>query len=402
MKVLEQIPISPAPNSVSDKSVLLTFLDMFWYWVPPVQRLFFYQYPHPTTHFLNTHLPNIKHSLSLSLQLFYPLAGQLSLSLQTGNQEIRYINGDSVPLTIAESNADFHRLTLNLARNVTEFHHLVPHLPTYDIEKTPILALQVTIFPNSGICIGMSIHHGAADGSTSTHFMKSWASIFKVGGDLSHQNSQEGQMEKKNKDVDIVLATFVLTRVDLEKLRQWVMARVEPNWKPYYSSFVLTCVYVWICLLKVGKVVGDKRVNFIFAMDFRARLDPPLPSTYVGNCIGICFAEANARDFGGENGLVVGSEVIRRAIRETEDGVLKGAEHWARKYLSLLGESLVMVAGSPKFRMYEIDFGWGRPKKVEVISIENAVSLAESRDKEGGIEIGLALPKHEMLHFTSL
>ena len=40
------------------------------------------------------------------------------------------------------------------------------------------------------------------------------------------------------------------------------------------------------------------------------------------------------------------------------------------------------------------DFGWGRPKRIEEISIDTtrAISLTESRDLEGGIEVGLALP----------
>ncbi|XP_077245944.1 malonyl-coenzyme:anthocyanin 5-O-glucoside-6'''-O-malonyltransferase-like [Tasmannia lanceolata] len=344
--------------------------------------------------------------------------------------------GDSVPLTIAESDADFHRLTPNLPRDVTEFHHLVPPLPTPDPENMPLLALQVTIFPNSGICIGMSLHHVGADGCSSIHFMKSWASICRAGGDLSLikslpiidrtvakgleeikrkffiemekvkvDKSLEGLKVKKTQDEDMVRAMFVLTRADLESLKQWVSARVDPSWETsQYSSFVLTCTYVWICLVKVRKVVGEKRVHFVLAMDFRARLDPPLGSEYLGNCIGACFAESNGSDLSGENRLVVGLEAIRRAIRGMEDNVLKDAELWILKFLSLSGELVISVAGSPRFRVYDTDFGWGRPKKVEVISIggTGAMSLAESRDQEGGLEVGVVLPKHEMVQFASL
>ncbi|XP_077214525.1 malonyl-coenzyme A:anthocyanin 3-O-glucoside-6''-O-malonyltransferase-like [Tasmannia lanceolata] len=447
MQVLEQIRVSPPPGSVKDNSILLTFFDVFMAQIHPVQLLFFYQYPHSTTHFLHTHFPNLKHSLSLSLQLFYPLAGHLTRSPETGDHVIRYINGDSVALTIAESDADFERLTTNLARPVKEFHHLVPPLSTSDTEKMPILAVQVTLFSNSGICIGISIHHGATDGRSLTHFMKSWASICRAEGDLSvitsppfvdrtmvasldqikrkffiemeKVNVNNSDVVKKTKDADMVKdtfvlgradlerhkATFVLGRADLERLRQWVLARVDPSWKPsHYSSFVITCAYVWICLVKVRKIDGDKRVNITFPMDCRACLDPPLPSTYFGNCIATCFAEEKASDLGGENALVLASEAIRRAIRGMEDGVLKGAELWNQKFLSFLGELVLIVGSSPRFRMYDIDFGWGRVKKVEIISIAGSdlLSLAESRDEEGGVEVGLALHEHEILHFSSL
>ncbi|PQQ10726.1 phenolic glucoside malonyltransferase 1-like isoform X1 [Prunus yedoensis var. nudiflora] len=63
------------------------------------------------------------------------------------------------------------------------------------------------------------------------------------------------------------------------------------------------------------------------------------------------------------------------------------------------------VAGSPRFGIYDTDFGWGRPSKVEVVSIEEtgAMSLAESRDGiPGDVEVGLVLEKHHMQAFASL
>ena len=49
------------------------------------------------------------------------------------------------------------------------------------------------------------------------------------------------------------------------------------------------------------------------------------------------------------------------------------------------------------------DFGWGKVK-VEILSIDKneAISMTKSRDGSGGIEVGLALKKHEMENFTSL
>ena len=60
------------------------------------------------------------------------------------------------------------------------------------------------------------------------------------------------------------------------------------------------------------------------------------------------------------------------------------------------------MAGSPKLRLYaaaDLGGAWGRPRKVEIVSVERtgALALAESgRDGDGGIEVGLALPRAEM------
>ncbi|XP_077224757.1 malonyl-coenzyme A:anthocyanin 3-O-glucoside-6''-O-malonyltransferase-like [Tasmannia lanceolata] len=388
IQVLRHIRVSPPPGSVTDNSLILTFFDVQGLIIPPVQHLFFYQHPHPSTHFLNTLLPTLEHSLSLSLQLFYPLAGHLILSPDTREHEIRYINGDLVSLTIAESDADFHKLTTNLPRDATQLHHLIPPLPTSDNEKMPLLALQVTLFPNSGICIGTSIHHAIVDGSSFIHFMKSWASICNSGGDLSlvsslpifdrtlslsldhikrkffmdlekvKFNESTDELKEKIEDRDVVLATFMLGRGDIERLKQWVLARVKPSCKlSHYSSFVLTCAHVWICQVKARNVVGEKRVHFVNAMDCRGWLDPPLSDGYFGNCFGSGFAEANASNLCGENGLVVALEAIKGAILRMKEGVLKDAELWIQKFLSLSGEWIIS-ADSPKFRMYEINFGW--------------------------------------------
>ena len=50
------------------------------------------------------------------------------------------------------------------------------------------------------------------------------------------------------------------------------------------------------------------------------------------------------------------------------------------------------------------DFGWGRPKKVELVSIDktDAVSLMDSKNGGGAVEIGLALKKSQMEVFARL
>jgi hypothetical protein len=64
----------------------------------------------------------------------------------------------------------------------------------------------------------------------------------------------------------------------------------------------------------------------------------------------------------------------------------------------------VGVAGSARFEVYGVDFGWGRPKNVEVTSIDRtgAVSMAESKGESGGVEIGLVLKKEVMEIFENL
>lgn len=72
--------------------------------------------------------------------------------------------------------------------------------------------------------------------------------------------------------------------------------------------------------------------------------------------------------------------------------------------MSVLPMRPVSVAGSPRYGVYETDFGWGEPVRVELVSIEKTpgtVSLAESPDGDGGVEVGVVLPPHAMEAFAS-
>ncbi|XXG87566.1 hypothetical protein AAC387_Pa11g2222 [Persea americana] len=433
LKVVELSRVSPPPGSVPETSLPLTFFDVFWLPIPPVQRLFFYEFSDPntitTTHFLQSLLPNLKHSLSLTLRLFYPLSANLRLSPQTGEYEIHYVDGDSVSLTVAESTAEiFHQLVADNPKDTRGFHPLVPNLPT----SSSLLALQVTLFPKAGISIGICLYHVAADGRSLTHFMKSWSSINKT-GDLSSvaplpsynravikdpgalrkifidqmaQIKFEKSAQRTRVD-DPARATFVLPRCDTERLRKRVTARVDPDriLEPIrFSTFALACGYVWVCLVKArGHDVRDEAVCFTFSADCRTRLNPQVPDTYFGNCIASVFAEANGRNLEGDEGLVIAAEAIGRAVERLGDGVLRGAENWIPKYASMANKRIIIVAGSPRFRVYETDFGWGRPRKTEVVSIDRTegVYIGDSRDEEGGIEFGLVMPRSELDAFAS-
>lgn len=160
------------------------------------------------------------------------------------------------------------------------------------------------------------------------------------------------------------------------------------------SSFVLTCAYVWVCLTKArGDVGSEATVHCGFAVDCRSRLDPPVPVAYFGNCIGACFARAKGSDIAGgdDDGFAVACKAIGREIQRLDDdggrGALEGADQWLTGFFDVWaqGGRILSVAGSPRLRVYDTDFGFGRPCKVEVRSIEEtaAMSLAERRDGGG-------------------
>ncbi|KAL5992245.1 hypothetical protein ACLOJK_013161 [Asimina triloba] len=436
LKLLEVCRVSPPPGSVPQTFLPLTIYDVYWIAVPPIQRLLFYELNTTTAHFIEALLPQIKYSLALTLRFFFSLAGNLHLSHSDGNHEIRYVDGDSVSLTVAESDGVFQRLAKkNDPIGATECRPFLPRL-------TPpsLFALQFTVFPNAGIALGISIQHAVCDGRSLAHFMKSWSSICRNGNDdtsiiqppfydrtslaekdsikrgilkqmedaaLKHKKAYGSDGLIPNMPIPALRATFVLSRANIESLRRLALDLVEESEKPFHcSTFVLTCSYVWICLIKSrGEDAGDRIEHFAFAADARARLKPPLPAQYFGNCLSGCHAAAKRSDLVSERGMLAATKVIQKSIKRLEDrDPGKSLENSISGSMELMEQRLVSVAGSPQFRVYDIDFGWGRPKKTEVASIDitGAIYVGDSRDEEGGIEVGLSLPELEMHSFASL
>ncbi|KAK6134831.1 hypothetical protein DH2020_031420 [Rehmannia glutinosa] len=389
----------------------LTFFDIRWLHFQPIYRLLFYDHPCSKEYFIETIVPKLKESLSLTLKHYLPLAGNLLYPLNINDDEkpvFRYVAGNSVSLSIAESNKDFDDLAGNHARDADQFYDFVPELPPVKLDESnyqtvPVIALRITLFPGRGICIGYAYHHSIGDASSIVGFIRAWALITKSGGDddlfLTKQLGDSSlpildrSVIKDPLGIDTIFwkvmkqiplkswsfplptnqvrATFILHQADIKKLKDLVLAK-----KPrlvQVSSFVVTVSYVWTCFVKSGDTVGDKVDDdvlefFGFQVDARARIDPPVPANYFGNCLSYGMAKIEHKRLVGDEGFVIAAEAIAEDIKNR-----------------ILG-------------------GEGQ-KKLEVVSIDGekyALSLCKSTDSEGGLEVGLSLPKERMEAFAAI
>ena len=65
---------------------------------------------------------------------------------------------------------------------------------------------------------------------------------------------------------------------------------------------------------------------------------------------------------------------------------------------------MVAVSGSPRFDAYDMDFGFGRPKKFEAVSPRevDSFSIFGCKDNKEDFELGLHLPKANMDAFADI
>ncbi|CDY69977.1 BnaAnng32210D [Brassica napus] len=303
LNVIDVSRITPADSSGS-LTLPLTFFDLLWYKLHPVERVIFYRSTDATRPFFDSSIvPNLKSSLSSSLSHYLPLAGKLVWDSLGKKPSLVYSPNDAVIFTVAESSADFSLLTGQKPFPAAELYPLVPELQNYD-DSASAVSFQVTLFPNQGFCIGVSAHHAVLDGKTTTMFLKFWADTCK---------------RRQDQTVNTSLPRDLI---------------------PLYDRTVI----------KDPKDIETEVMN----LDSVEELD--------------------------ETVALMVPEVLAAIQTIT------------------LELQVVSVAGSTRFGVYGLDFGWGKPERVVIVSIDQgeAISMAEGRDGNGGVEIGFSLKKHEM------
>nr|QWS71081.1 BAHD-type malonyltransferase 4 [Digitalis lanata] len=438
VSVLERCRVAPSDGAAEELKLPFTFFDMFWVELHLVQRLLFYKCPCSKSHFVDEIVPNIKRSLALALKHFLAFAGNFVYPLSpTSLPEIQYKIGDSISVTFSVSNDDFHYFIENQARGADKFYPFLPQLPPTihgaDSRLIPIIAVQVTLFPGSGMVVGLTNHHVVGDASSTVSFIKAWTSICKFGDDAQFVlplydrcliKDPNGKLAQKFWDelrrVELretnprifsagkLRATFIMEDAKIQKLKNQM---ILGNSCSHISKFTVVCGFVWSCLAKSGAAIGEEDgvSSFIVAADFRSRLDPPLPSNYFGNCIGPCIAKSPRLRLIGSDGFLNAAELIGEAIYQRffkygEGGVLRGVEDWPSEINSVDWSRALGTAGSPRFDVYDADFGWGKPAKFESVSIDadGSMSICKSRDSEKDLEIGISLPKIKMDAFAAI
>ncbi|KAL8045384.1 hypothetical protein ABFX02_08G110500 [Erythranthe guttata] len=443
--VVETCTVAPPPQSVPPTSLPLTFLDIPWLLFTPTQPLFFYEFPTITTtaHFKQNILPNLTKTLSLTLQHFFPFAGNLvtpSPHSTGAAPHLEYTEDDSILLTVAESPSagDFKRLAANHQKTARDFRDLVPALLSAGSggeagSRQQLLAIQITVFPQAGISMGFTLRHVAADWRTFNNFLKGWSSLCKSGGESSseytslHDRSvirdpiglgstflNEWWAMKIGRSIStcektiIIRSTFVLGPIEMESIKKWILTRSKTlfgSTQLLLSPYVLACAFLWVCWVKAHWSTGEENCvhYFGFVAGGMTRLHYTVPDNYAGNCVGFGRSSATRYELLGENGILFAARAIGDTIKKLNADMLGGAENWMSDWKVLRESELhIMVTGSPKVDLYGLDFGWGRPVKMEDVSIDGtgAISLCECREVVGGVEIGVALPKFKMDHFT--
>ncbi|KAL3644164.1 hypothetical protein CASFOL_012096 [Castilleja foliolosa] len=452
-KIVEQCRVAPPSGAPAEQLLKLVHMDMPPLCVPnSVKTLFFYKLRCSESHFMDIIVPSLKNSLSLTLKHFPPLAGKILIDNNSGMPVSQYVDGqDSLSLTIAVSYADFLSLTGYHPRDAAQLHGFAPDLsdiftPT---TKLSVFAIQLTLFPNQGVCVGITGNHAIADGATLLLFLKKWACINKFNGDDSASGGKEclpvydrdlvwdgdrramecwrvvsNWMSLSSSFPSIVSfqehmveATFALSVGEIQKLKNLVIIAAANSKKREgvirVSSFVVACAHLWTCLAKSAATAGDQEVGddepdyLSFPINCRGRLNQPLPDNYFGNCTVLAITESTYGKLRGKEGFLVAAERISGSIDKTIGNGIDGSPKFYLDFLGRLGEMvgkrMLCVGGYPGLDFYGTEFGWGRPIKFEALQRTDfqVAFFSNSRENRGGLEICVSMSKVKMDAFAA-
>uniref|UniRef100_M8CLT0 Anthocyanin 5-aromatic acyltransferase n=1 Tax=Aegilops tauschii TaxID=37682 RepID=M8CLT0_AEGTA len=398
LRVLDAGVVRPSDLDLPPRSIPLTFFDVKWLRPPPVQRLFLYRLHR--NHDVDQLISGLKASLCKALTLFYPLAGHVRLAPNSNNRyELFYQPGDGVPFTAAEYDADVDDLAGPSDGEPVQVARLAPLVPPLPKGRA-VLAVQATVLlEGRGLVLGVTVHHSAGDGASSTHFLHTWAAICNGAVEMPQPPIIDRTLIADPRGLyDIYSKTNQLDALAGEATRHGVPSR-------RCSSMLATYSFIWSCYCRAKKEQNQTNTtHLLFSVDHRARLKPPVPAKYFGNCCSPAIASARHGELAaaGTGGLFTAFTAIASAL---EEEVGEGSqERWdggIERVKEAAKAGMVFVVGSPKFRVYDIDFGFGRPMKVVAMSATatGSMPVADARDGGGGVEVALSFPADGMENF---
>jgi hypothetical protein len=455
LRIIETAVVTPNDLSLPPRSLPFTFFDVEWLRERPpplVQRLFFYRLTQQHHVAVQRLISDLKHSLSKALTFFYPLAGHVRRTpgARSNRYELFYQPGDGVAFTAAEYG--LHDVEDYLASSdhpvpVSMLAPLVPLLP----KGRAVLAVQATVLRRGGLALGVTLHHSACDGASYTQFLHAWAAacagataddmppppvidrslitdrnslydIYCAGIPLPSDGAEielAGTTTSSYPDGQL-LATFTLSQELIQSIKDKLADEAarynDAPTPPRCSSLLAAYSFIWSCYCRAKHpmdAAGDQAratTYFLFAVDHRKRLNPPVPDQYMGNCLSPAIAAACQDELaaaaGTGTGTAAGLFAAFTAITDALEQALSDGSHerWDRcmgRVREAAKAGLLSVAGSPRFHVYDVNFGFGRPAKVYMVSaaMTGGISVAEARDGRGGVEFGIPLPAAGMERF---
>uniref|UniRef100_A0A7N0TTB9 BAHD acyltransferase DCR n=1 Tax=Kalanchoe fedtschenkoi TaxID=63787 RepID=A0A7N0TTB9_KALFE len=169
------------------------------------------------------------------------------------------------------------------------------------------------------------------------------------------------------------------------------------------SSFQSLCALLWRAVTRARKFPSEKTTTFRMAVNVRHRLEPKMEAHYFGNAIQSVPTYATAGEVL-ENGIGWCAERLRASVKAHDDGMVrKFVSEWEENPrcfpLGNFDGGMITMGSSPRFPMYDNDFGWGRPVAVRsgrANKFDGKISAFPGREGGGSVDLEVVLAPETM------
>ncbi|CAM0901900.1 unnamed protein product [Alopecurus aequalis] len=304
--IYANVPATAAPPR---DPIKLTAMEALWLLFPVLQHVLLFEGADLPT--FDAIVQSLRSSLATTLASFVPLAGRLVHLKDTADVAISCSTSDRVKLVVAESDADIGHLAGDEEHDLRLLELLVPEVDM-SVLPTAVLAVQATRF-QGGVAVGLTVHHGVADGRSLWTFVEAWATACRGETPAVALTFDRSLINLPGVDVRSVLRklvpnlpvttppssimedrtrftrrTFTLDARDIQRLKQRIVRLGEAHGAPLSrppSTFVALVALAWTCFVRCKRLALDEEVFLFFFADVRDRLSPPVEAGYIGACL---------------------------------------------------------------------------------------------------------------------
>ncbi|TXG70975.1 hypothetical protein EZV62_005910 [Acer yangbiense] len=404
VKVLGKTHVKPSKIIGKRECQLVTF-DLPYLAFYYNQKLLFYKLDKKGENGFKEVVEKLKEGLRVVLEDFYQLSGRLGKDEEDGVFRVEYDDDDDEGMDgveVVEAVADQISVEdLTDEEGTSSFKELLPYNGVLNLEglHRPLLAVQLTKLKD-GLAMGCAFNHAILDGTSTWHFMSAWAQVCsgspattvppflertkarntRVKLNLSipldpHASSNgeskpdpESNGHEKPDPPQLRERVFKFSESAIDKIKSKVNASLPSDGSKPFSTFQSLAVHVWRHVTHARNLKPEDITVFTVFADCRKRVDPPMPDSYFGNLIQAIFT-GTAVGLLSAHPPEFGASLIQKAIEAHDAKAIDSRnKEWeaAPKIFQWkdAGVNCVAVGSSPRFKVYDVDFGFGKPESV--------------------------------------